>query len=134
MVTTASNIEMTLYRFLDIFFVIFHCLLILFNLFGWIWPKTRKLHRISLGLTVFSWLVPGIWYGFGYCFLTDWHWDIKEKLGHTGLPASFNTWLFRQAGIHLEPHTVDIITVVSLVVVVLIAIYFKVITNRNIKA
>ena len=125
---------MTLYRFLDMFFVMFHCLLILFNLCGWIWPKTRKLHRISLGLTVFSWLVPGIWYGFGYCFLTDWHWDIKEKLGHTGLPASFNTWLFRQAGIHLEPHTVDIITVVSLGVLVLIAIYFRVITNRNIKA
>ena len=51
--------------------------------------KTRKLHLISLGLTTFSWLVPGIWYGFGYCFLTDRHWEIKEKFGQTGLPASF---------------------------------------------
>jgi len=117
---------MTLYRFLDIFLVIFHCLLIAFNLFGWIWPGARKLHRISLGLTVFSWLVPGIWYGFGYCFLTDWSWQIKEKLGQTGLPASFVTWLFRQAGIMLEPHIVDIITVTSLVAAVLIAIYFKI--------
>ena len=59
---------------------------------------------------------------------------IQEKLGQTGLPNSFNTWLFWQAGIHLEPHTVDIITVASLVVVVLIAIYLKIYPNRHIKA
>ena len=65
----------------DIFFVIFHSALIAFNLAGWIWRKTRKAHLVVLSLTMVSWFVAGIWYGFGYCPCTDWHWQVKKKLG-----------------------------------------------------
>ena len=62
-----------MYLLLDIFFVIFHSVLIAFSLAGWIWRKTRKAHLAVLSLTMISWFVAGIWYGFGYCPCTDWH-------------------------------------------------------------
>jgi hypothetical protein len=77
----------------DWFFVVFHSSLILFNLFGWIWKKTRKAHLITISLTLLSWGVLGIWYGWGYCPLTDWHWQVLEKLGKADLPNSYISYL-----------------------------------------
>lgn len=77
----------------DWFFVVFHSSLILFNLFGWIWKKTRKAHLITISLTLLSWGLLGIWYGWGYCPLTDWHWQVLEKLGKTDLPNSYISYL-----------------------------------------
>ena len=77
----------------DWFFVVFHSSLILFNLFGWIWRKTRKAHFITISLTLLSWGFLGIWYGWGYCPLTDWHWQVLEKLGKTDLPNSYISYL-----------------------------------------
>ena len=71
------------------FFIVFHTVLIIFNLFGWIFRNTRKLHLFTLAVTLFSWVVLGIWNGFGYCFLTDWHYDILRQLGKTNLPNSY---------------------------------------------
>ncbi|HCN84632.1 MAG TPA: DUF2784 domain-containing protein, partial [Sphingobacteriaceae bacterium] len=70
------------YQFLNIFFFVFHTLFTVFNVVGWIFPKTRRLHLITMSLTAFSWFILGIWYGWGYCFCTDWHWDVREKLGY----------------------------------------------------
>lgn len=77
----------------DWFFVVFHSTLILFNLFGWIWKKMRKAHLITISLTLLSWGFLGIWYGWGYCPLTDWHWQVLEKLGKTNLPNSYISYL-----------------------------------------
>lgn len=44
---------------------------------------------ISVLLTLGSWVIPGFFYGFGYCFLTDWHWNVKWHLGEENLPDSF---------------------------------------------
>jgi len=39
-------------------------------------------HRASLLLTAFSWFVLGIWYGWGYCVCTDWHYMVlRDELG-----------------------------------------------------
>lgn len=78
-----------MYAFLDIFFIVFHTTLILFNLTGWIWRKTRRLHLIVILLTLGSWTILGIFFGFGYCPCTDWHWDVKRRLGETNLPNSY---------------------------------------------
>src|SRR5665811_299369 len=83
------------YRILDIFFLIFHTFLIFFNLFGWIWKRTRKLNLITLSLTGASWLFLGLSVGtLGYCPLTDWHFKILEKLGKTDLPYSYTCLLY----------------------------------------
>lgn len=68
--------------FLNYFFFIFHTIFTLFNMFGWIFKKTRIIHIITMILTFFSWYILGIWYGWGYCFCTDWHFQIRDKLGY----------------------------------------------------
>lgn len=70
------------HQFLNIFFFVFHTAFTLFNIVGWAFLKTRKLHLITILLTAFSWFVLGIWYGWGYCVCTDWHWDAREALGY----------------------------------------------------
>jgi len=67
---------------LDIAFFAFHTGLVLFNLFGWIWPKTRRWNLYTLLATAASWFVMGIWYGIGYCLCTDWHWQVRQQLGY----------------------------------------------------
>lgn len=74
--------------FLHYFFLIFHAVFTLFNCLGWIWKKTRKVHLITMSLTFLSWFLLGIWYGWGYCFCTDWHWRVLYKLGRP--PGSYN--------------------------------------------
>jgi hypothetical protein len=37
--------------------------------------------------------VIGIWYGMGYCPLTDYHWKIKAQLGQESLPPSYIKYL-----------------------------------------
>lgn len=66
---------------LNLFFFLFHTLLILFNTFGWVFPATRRWNLLTLGLTGFSWFVLGIWYGWGFCFCTQWHWEVRQRLG-----------------------------------------------------
>src|SRR4028118_2216808 len=75
--------------FWDILLTIVHLAIIFFNLFGWIFKVSRKAHFISIILTASSWFLLGIWFGIGYCPVTDWQWQIKEKLGEQNLPASF---------------------------------------------
>lgn len=82
-----------MYYALDLFFIVFHTLLILFNLFGWIWQRTRLLNFITLSLTAFSWVILGIWYGFGYCPCTHWHWLVRRELGHYDMPTSYIKFL-----------------------------------------
>ncbi len=67
--------------------------IILFNVFGWMFRKTRKANLILLIITAFSWVVLGLWKGIGYCPFTDWHFEILRKLGETDLPDSYITYL-----------------------------------------
>jgi hypothetical protein len=68
------------YQFLNIFFFVFHTAFTLFNAVGWAFRKTRRLHLVTLLLIVFSWFILGIWFGWGYCVCTEWHWQVKLRL------------------------------------------------------
>lgn len=93
-----------MYQILDLFFLTFHSALILFNLFGWVHPRTRPWHLLSIGLTLASWTIMGYWYGWGYCICTDLHWQILRKIGHQGLPNDYITYLVhRLIGVQLSP-------------------------------
>lgn len=81
-------------QFLDYFLTVFHTAFILFVLAGWAHKSTRRLHLMALGLTLLAWLGLGMWYGLGYCPLTDWHWDVKRSLGERRLPYSFTKYIF----------------------------------------
>lgn len=100
---------------LDIFFVVFHTTLTLFNLFGWAYWRTRSANLITLGLTAGSWVGLGLFYGFGYCPLTDWHWRVLYRLGERDLPRSYITYLIeRVLGVSPDPVAVNWGAVVGL--------------------
>lgn len=63
------------------FFFAFHTALILFNVFGWLWPRTRRWNLVTLLATLFSWAILGLWFGAGYCICTDWHMRIRRAMG-----------------------------------------------------
>ena len=109
---------------LDGLLFVTHLVVILFNLTGWIWRRTRRLHLLMLALTLFSWLILGFWYGFGYCFLTDWEWDVKRRLGETGLPNSFIQYLTNNVfGFNLSSNLVDAFTAGSFLVAIVLSLW-----------
>ena len=101
------------YQFLNYFLFCFHTAFIFFNTFGWIFHKTRKWNLITLLLTAFSWFVLGIWYGWGYCVCTDWHWRIRKNLGYHDQSNSYIQFLVQKlTGINFSAHLVDTITAI----------------------
>ncbi|MGY0036211.1 DUF2784 domain-containing protein [Pedobacter sp. NJ-S-72] len=104
-----------MYPLFDWLFTLLHIVIIGFNLFGWIWPSTRKLHLIVVTLTLGCWLILGIWYGIGYCPITDWQWQIKEKLGEVNLPNSFvKYYADKISGQNISDALIDTITGIAL--------------------
>lgn len=65
----------------DGFFWLFHTVLIVFNLFGWAHRRLRPWNLVTLGLTLVSWLIMGMWKGVGYCVCTDAHFRIRQEMG-----------------------------------------------------
>lgn len=106
--------DQAVYRIIDVSFVAFHVLLIGFNLAGWAWRRTRRLHCIAITATLLSWFGLGMVYGWGYCPLTDWHWDVKRALGETGLPASWvKYYLDRLTGADWDSGVVEVLVIGS---------------------
>ena len=117
-----------IWRILDIFFVIFHTGMIIFSLTGWIWKETRRLNLIVLGIIGSSWLFLGLIVGMlGYCPLTDWHFNVLEKLGRTGLPNSYIKYLAdRLTGLDFNTNLVDSVTLYAFLIVLLISLVLNV--------
>ncbi len=116
-----------IYHALDLFFTVFHISLILFNLFGWIWRKTRILNLITLALTGASWLFLGLIYGIlGYCPLTDWHFSILAQLGETDLPDSYIKYLAdRITGLDINAALVDKVTLFAFLAALALSVFFN---------
>jgi hypothetical protein len=114
------------YAFLDKFFFVFHSFIIIFNLFGWTWKKTRKANLIVLLLTAFSWFILGIWYGIGFCFCTEWHYQVRMKLGYFDMPSSYVKFLIDSVtGLDVNATLVDIFTLTFF----LLALIASIVTN-----
>jgi hypothetical protein len=104
-----------MYEFLNLFFFVFHTSIILFILFGWIWRKTRKANLALILLTAFSWFILGIWYGYGYCPCTDWHWNVRMKLGIYDMTSSYVEFLIETfTGWDVSRKFVDVIALIFL--------------------
>jgi hypothetical protein len=116
------------WHILDIFFVLFHTTLVLFNLFGWIWKRTRLLNLFLLALTGASWLFLGLIVGtLGYCPLTDWHFRVLSRLGETNIPDSYIKYLAdRLTGMDFNSILVDKVTLYSYLAALVFSIYFNI--------
>jgi hypothetical protein len=119
-------------RLLDIFLTFIHLIIIGFNLFGWIWPATRKMHFICVLATAASWLLLGLWFGVGYCPVTDWQWQVKVQLGEHDLPASFiKYYADKITGKNISSSFVDLITAICFAVAALLSVYVNFIKKNR---
>ncbi len=113
-----------LLRIIDILFTLLHLVIIGFNLLGWTWPRTRKLHLICVAVTAGCWFILGIWFGIGYCPITDWQWQIKEKLGEHNLPDSFIKYCVDHiSGNSISTTVVHITTAICFLLAVLLSAF-----------
>lgn len=119
-------------QLLDYLYTVLHLLVIGFNMLGWIWQKTLKLHFITIMLTAVSWFGLGLWFGWGYCFLTDWQWEVKRKLGETNLPDSFIEYAAESLANHdISSQLVSICTAGIFFAVAVISIYKMFYANKQ---
>lgn len=124
-----------MYQLLDFFFTIFHLFIVGFNLLGWIWKGTRRLHFVLVLFTAGSWLILGVWYGLGYCPVTDWQWQIKEHLGETNLPNSFiKYYADKLTGSDVSADLIDGATAIGFAIAALLSVYLNFIKKGNKKA
>ena len=121
-------------QFLDAFFTLLHVIIIAINLFGWIPPATRKFHFIFIVVTAFCWFILGIWFGMGYCPITDWQWRIKERLGERNLPASFITYYINKIShSNFSDSFINLFTLIFFIAAALLSVYFNFIKRRRAK-
>jgi hypothetical protein len=112
-------------QIIDYFFIVFHSVLILFNVFGWIVPRWRFANLVTLSLTAISWFVLGIWFGIGYCPFTDLHWKVRHLLGYNDQSNSYIHFLILKiTGANLPENWVDSTTVIIFFTAFFISIYF----------
>jgi hypothetical protein len=121
------------FHLLDIFFVLFHTSLIFFNLFGFMWKRTRRLNLVVLLLTGASWSLLGYIVGSpGYCPLTHWHFMILSRLGKTDIPNSYIKYLAdRLTGFDFNSSLVDTLTLYVFLAALVISIFFNIRDFRN---
>jgi hypothetical protein len=99
---------------LNIGFFVVHTVWICFTCIGWLWRRTRPLQLAMVLATALSWFGLGLRYGWGYCPCTDWHWQVRARLGFND-PPSYVQLLIRQlTGIDLTPEAADTLAVVTL--------------------
>lgn len=121
-----------MFEFLNIFFFIFHTALTLFNVFGWMFRKTRKWNLVTLLLTAFSWFGMGIWYGWGYCICTDWHWDVREQLGYHDQQGSYIHFLLvKLTGINFNEDLVEWATLILFFISLVMSVWLNVRDRRR---
>ncbi len=118
----------------DGFFMIFHAAFTVFNALGWIWKKTRKLNLVTLMLTVASWFLLGIFYGIGYCPLTEYHFQVLYRLGHEDLPHSYIQYVIeRMTGFSPDPDLTGIVTAAVLFTAVALSLFLNIRDWRSLR-
>jgi hypothetical protein len=98
-------------HFADYFCFFFHTLWMLFNCLGWAWKRTRLWNLLTLALTAASWFILGMWFGWGYCLCTDWHWQVRGKLGYPREHTYVHLLVLEMTGMDFPPELVDRVTV-----------------------
>jgi hypothetical protein len=103
-------------------FFVFHTSWIVFNCIGWIWRGTRPWQLATVFLTALSWFGLGTWYGWGYCPCTDWHWQIRARLGYSDPPSYIQLLLWELTGIQVSPGSADALAIVTLAAAALLGV------------
>ena len=113
-------------EFLNAAFFVFHTAWIVFTILGWMWRKTRRWQLAMALLTALSWFGLGIWYGWGYCPCTDWHWRIRSRMGFDDPPSYIQLLIRVLTGSVVEPRIADALALVTLTVATLLSVMLRV--------
>lgn len=117
---------------LDILLTIVHLIIVGFNLLGWIPKKTRRLHFWFAMVTLGCWTILGIWFGLGYCPVTDWQWQVKKQLGEQNLPASFIKYFAdKVTGMDISPTLIDVLTLGLFLIAIAISVKLNFFNKRS---
>ena len=107
---------------------LFHLMTVFFTLFGWIFKEIRFAHLLLLIITFISWFGLGRFFGFGYCFITDWQWKIKKKLGERPIRGGYIKYLLdRITGRDFDPQK----TATNTMKLVFVIFFISAILNLN---
>jgi len=118
-------------KLLDLLFTILHFAIIGFNLFGWVWKPLRRAHFMVVCATAACWFILGIWFGIGYCPITDWDWQIKTKLGEQNLPDSFiKYYADKISGTPVDADLIDTLTAAGFFIAALLSVRFNFVQKR----
>ena len=121
-------------RFLDMLLTFVHLAIVFFNLFGWIPKATRKAHFVSILLTAVAWFLLGIWFGIGYCPVTDWQWKVKENLGEHGLPSNFIEYIAeKMTGHDFDSGFVSTVIAICFALAAFLSVYVNFLLPRKMK-
>jgi hypothetical protein len=107
------------------FFVV-HTAWIGFICLGWIARATRQWQIAAAMLTTLSWFGLGFWYGWGYCPCTDWHWEVRSRMGLVDPPSYVQLLIREVTGIMIEPGVADALAFVTLATATLLSVMFTV--------
>jgi hypothetical protein len=122
-------------KIFDLLLILLHFAIIGFNLFGWVWKPLRRAHFVVVCATAACWFILGIWFGIGYCPITDWDWQIKEKLGEHNLPNSFIKYYADMAmGHSVDASLIDTLTALGFFIAAMLFVYFNFIQKRIFKS
>jgi hypothetical protein len=107
---------------LNVGFFVFHTAWIVFICAGWIWRRTRPWQLAAAALTVASWVGLGLWFGWGYCPCTDWHWQVRARLGYRDPPSYIELLIEAVLGIDVAGGVADTVAVTVLIVAVALGV------------
>ena len=116
----------------NILFHFVHLAIIFFFLFGWLAGKTLLAHFILSILILLSWCGLGIFYGFGYCLVTDIQWKIKKRMDEKPYTEYYIKYMIdKVTGFDTNPNTVNTVTQYSFFIILFISMFL--ISKRYIK-
>jgi hypothetical protein len=111
-------------------FFTLHSAWIIFNCLGWVWRKTRVWHLVTVSLTALSWFGLGVWYGWGYCPCTDWHWQVRARLGYHDPPSYVQLLIRELIRVDTGPTLANALAVGTLTVVATIGVALSIRDRR----
>ena len=113
-------------KILNLGLFVLHTSWIAFNCIGWAWRRTRRWQFLTLTLTALSWFGLGIWYGWGYCPFTDWHWQVRARLGYADPPSYVQLLVGELTGIALSLEAANALAVGTLLLAAVLSIVLNV--------
>jgi hypothetical protein len=111
---------------LNIGFFVFHTAFIAFNCLGWMSRRTRSWQLATVSLTALSWFGLGVWFGWGYCPCTDWHWEVRARLGFADPPSYVQLLIRELIGIEIGLEQANALAIVALAVAAVLGVVLRI--------